>query len=265
MFEREMSVSVQGSAAFNTWEDPTGNHVQGGTAILNFDDFTQYAQDYWVDPRGLGRWSWTLVYGSQSHSTQIIQAYNVGWATCKGLGTIYQQHLHYVWDHDLQTTPCELFRMELLDQLCQWRVQGDQLVLMMDANEHVLNGPLCKDLVNDNIDLVEATHASTILPTPPTSMDGSKPIDRVWHTSNIELTNINVLPFGESVGDHHSFVFDISSCTCNGWHAYRMQHPLVTSNAATKDKYTAIIEDLEKSVFYPASPEQKAEMDRLDK
>ncbi len=59
MFEREMSVPVQVTAAFNTSDNPTGN-VQGGTAILTFDDFTQYAQDYGVDPRGLGCWSISL-------------------------------------------------------------------------------------------------------------------------------------------------------------------------------------------------------------
>ncbi len=79
----------------------------------------------------------------------------------------------------------------------------------MDANEHVSNGPLRKDLVNDDIGLVEATHASTSLPTPLAVIDGSKPIDGVWHTSNIELTNIKVLPSGDSVGDHHSCVLHL--------------------------------------------------------
>ncbi len=51
MFEREMSVPVQVTAAFNNSDNPTEN-VQ--------DDFTQYAQDYGVDPRGLGCWSISL-------------------------------------------------------------------------------------------------------------------------------------------------------------------------------------------------------------
>ena len=37
---------------------------------------------------------------------------------------------------------------DLIKQLKTWVDQGDRIVLTMDANEHVLKGPLCKALVN---------------------------------------------------------------------------------------------------------------------
>ncbi len=45
---------------------------------------------------------------------------------------------------------------------------------------------------------------------------GSKPIDGVWATGNITVTNACVMPIGFGVGDHWQFVLDFATMTLDG-------------------------------------------------
>ncbi len=38
---------------------------------------------------------------------------------------------------------------------------------------------------------------------------GSKPINGVWVSSNLDVSNACVMPFGYSVGNHRAFILDI--------------------------------------------------------
>ncbi len=38
---------------------------------------------------------------------------------------------------------------------------------------------------------------------------GSKPIDGLWISSNIDISNACVMPFGYRVGNHRAFILDI--------------------------------------------------------
>ena len=76
-------------------------------------------------------------------------------------------------------------------------------MLMMDANEHVLTGRLCRQLPSgEGIGLREATkdHLKELCPN--THPAGSMPIDGVWTTGDVTVTNIRWLPFEESPGNH---------------------------------------------------------------
>jgi hypothetical protein len=38
---------------------------------------------------------------------------------------------------------------------------------------------------------------------------GSKPINGMWVSSNLKISNACVMPFGYRIGDHHAFILDI--------------------------------------------------------
>ena len=82
---------------------------------------------------------------------------------------------------------------------------------MMDANEHVLDGALSKLLAQEGIQLQEQSHRFWGNELPNTYVDGSDPIDGVWCTPDIEITDMKILPFSESPGDHRTFIFDAST------------------------------------------------------
>ena len=81
------------------------------------------------------------------------------------------------------TTPYKLFCEDLITQMQTWYQQGDRLILLMDANEHILRGTFCRRLTYPEfgLDIEEMVHVAWHTTSEPnTFADGSKPIDGVW-------------------------------------------------------------------------------------
>jgi hypothetical protein len=72
----------------------------------------------------------------------------------------------------------------------------------MDHNEHMYDGPLGKALADSSgLWLQEAVLQHTGTQMGVTFFRGSKPIDGLWVSSNIEILNISIVPFGYGVGN----------------------------------------------------------------
>jgi hypothetical protein len=81
----------------------------------------------------------------------------------------------------------------------------------MDHNEHVYNRALGKALSDSNsLNFQEVILQHTGAKTGATFFRGSKPINGLWASSNLEISNACVMPFGYGVGDHRAFILDIS-------------------------------------------------------
>ena len=48
-----------------------------------------------------------------------------------------------------------MLREDILAQLKKWRANEDRIVLMMDANEDVVDGAMCKQLGGEDLNLRE--------------------------------------------------------------------------------------------------------------
>jgi hypothetical protein len=71
----------------------------------------------------------------------------------------------------------------------------------------VTNG---KELGNRNgLDLQDAIIQHTGASPGATFFRGSKPIDGIWVSSDLDISNACVMPFGYGVGDHRAFIIDI--------------------------------------------------------
>ena len=80
----------------------------------------------------------------------------------------------------------------------------------MDHNEHMINGLLGKALADkEGLDLQEVTVQHTGASPGAIFFRGSKPIDGLWISSNLDIINACVMPFGYSIGDHRAFILDI--------------------------------------------------------
>ncbi len=87
---------------------------------------------------------------------------------------------------------------------------GDKTILFMDHNKHVTEGALGKALGDrDRLDLREAIIRHTGKSTGATFFRGSKPIDGLWVSGDIDISNTCVMPFGYELGDHHAYTLDI--------------------------------------------------------
>jgi hypothetical protein len=109
------------------------------------------------------------------------------------------------------TCPLILFRQQLVKQIKKWRAEGDRIIIFMDHNEHVYNRALRKTLSDsEGLNFQEVILQHTGTKTGATFFRGSKPIDGLWASSNLEISNPCIMPFGYSVEDHRAFILDIT-------------------------------------------------------
>jgi hypothetical protein len=212
MFQREIACTAV--AAHNIHERKHMGRVQEGrTGTISFGDATGYIRKVGKDEEGLGHWSWILFGGSNDHKTRLVTAYN----PCKNKvvhsGMSYQQQLRYfVMKKKDLTCPLIMFRQQLMKQLKKWRAEGDRILLFMDHNEHVYDRALGRALSNSTgLNLQEVILQHTGTRTGATFFRGSKPIDGLWaYSSDLEISNACVTPFGYGLGDHQAFILDIT-------------------------------------------------------
>lgn len=193
-------------------------HQQGGVGTIVMGEVLTYYKRGARDFRKLGRWTSFVLQSVQNHRTRIVQAYAVGPVRSQQWGSVYQQHVRYMQFNGLgAVTPRELFESDLLWQLQVWRALGDRIILIMDANCHVLTGKLCRDLYKV-LGMREITkdHLGSLCDN--THPSGSQQIDGVWATSDITITAVKWLSYSESPGDHRSCIFDFTTLSAIGSH-----------------------------------------------
>ena len=108
------------------------------------------------------------------------------------------------------TFPLILFCKHLVRQIKQWQASGDRVILFMNHNEHMTNGPLGKELGDkEGLDLREAIVQYTGKNPGATFFCGLKPINGMWISSDLDISNACMMPFGYDIGNHFAFILDI--------------------------------------------------------
>jgi hypothetical protein len=173
-----------------------------------------------------------------------VVAYNVGKPKTQHLGSVYQQLLRYIQSEDINTNPRAMMREDLINLLKTWLQQGDRILLYMDANENVIDGPLCKRLADLGLS-PNAHRLHGFIPN--THVSGSECIDEVWSSIGLEVTGIQLQSFHKSIGDHRTFIVDFTTRSAIGLYAHLIVRPdcrrLVNSNKKCADKYRRLVEE----------------------
>ena len=87
----------------------------------------------------------------------------------------------------------------------------------MDANEHIYQKSIGKALTDaDGLNMREVVGEFTGQKIGPTYFRGSKPIDAVWATPDVEVVGACVMPAGFGVGDHRLFQVDFRASSLIG-------------------------------------------------
>jgi hypothetical protein len=122
--------------------------------------------------------------------------------------------------------------------------------LFMDHNEHVYNGPLGKALGDrDGLNLQEVILTHTGAPTGATFFRSLQPINGLWTSDDLDISNACVMPFGYGVGDHRAFILDIplqSLVSMNPVHIVRPASCRLNSCLPGSNK--AYVRSLEKNI-----------------
>jgi len=149
--------------------------------------------------------------------------------------------------HNITGTPQQLFDKDLLHQCKLWRKSGKRIILLMDANEHVLNGKFNRQISRTGLDLEEFTHKCWGAHQPYAHINGSIPIDGGYKSPEIEVLNVCMLPFLDSPGDHRAFIIDISTRSLLGEFQYKVCRPisrcLIMSQQGSVDEYNRIVHE----------------------
>ena len=134
---------IRSVASHNKLETKNAGRAQrGGTATVIRDLLAPFVKDSNVDHTKLGRWSWCVLEAEGGHRTRVVTAYSPVTNSATGLRTTVQQQWRYIRKKGLKTTPRQMFQDDLINLLRLWREKGDRLVLLMDANDHVVDGEL---------------------------------------------------------------------------------------------------------------------------
>jgi hypothetical protein len=251
MFQRELTCTAV--LAHNVHKAKCAGRVQeGGTGTISFGDLVGYIKKTGRDDKGLGRWCWVLLGGNNGRNMQIIMAYN----PCKNknvnLGTSYQQQRRYfiTKKKDL-TCPLILFHKHLVRKIKQWQASGDRIILCMDHNEHVINGPIGKELGDkDGLDLREAVVQHTGQSPGATFVRGSRLINGMWVSSDLEISNACVMPFGYGIGNHCAFILDVPLESLIGGDPVKIVRPVGRRlNSRLPGCSKSYIDSLEKNIL----------------
>ena len=240
---------VRAVAAHNIHEN-VGRVQEGGTALVAYGPLLeQYDHDgAGKDPTGLGRWTVMTFKGSDGITTRVICGYNPCYNKKQGTGTSYQQQRRYFITKQKDTTcPRTKFRQDLVTQLQAWRDKGDRLIVCLDANQHIYKKCIGQALTDsDGLAMVEVVSQFTGKKLGATYFRGTNPIDGVWATTDIIVTNACVMPAGFGIGDHRLFIIDFLTASLIGTNPPRAVRPMArrlnTRIGGCADRYVDLLE-----------------------
>ena len=107
--------------------------------------------------------------------------------------------------------PRDLFDMDLIAEISEWREQDDEVILMGDFNQDIYRGSLGKHLRSDDIGMTEQFKKLFDEDAPFSHATGQTPICGVFATCGIECVAAFISQHGSGVGDHRLNVFDFSA------------------------------------------------------
>jgi hypothetical protein len=137
---------------------------------------------------------------------------------------VYAQHQNHFDSQDIEGCPRDLFKAHLLEELETWISQGDQLILMIDANEDIRNF----QRAFQPIGLREALLHRHGQNAPATFNGGSDPIDGIFVSPSIEILLGGYFEFGFCPHtDHRGLWIDIHYNMAFG----HVMPPIITAQA----------------------------------
>ncbi len=202
---------IRSIVAHNVHEN-VGQHQQGGTSLMLFRPLIeQLSMDQsGEDDTGLGRWT-VMTFQGLGVCTWIICGYNPCSNNKPDSGTVYQQHCRFfITQQKDMLCPRKLFQDHLVAQLSKWHADGNRLIVCLDANEDIYRKSLGKALTGtDGLSMKEVVGEFTGCKVGSTYFQGSKPINGIWATTDVKISNACIMPVGYIIGDHRMFIVDI--------------------------------------------------------
>jgi hypothetical protein len=194
----------------------------GGTITTITEKWTGRAVKSFADTRGLGRWSGYTLQRSNNTYLHIVSAYrlvSVSGPNHDNTHTFSQQNWNLLRDEGIPVPdPVKQFYLDITSVIIQAHANGDEVILMMDANETLGdNKYLPRFLSQTNMSsLIQGIHQA-----PPTYNRGTKCIDFIFGSNRLtqHVTQSGYLSFYEGgwpLADHRAAFIDINQIAVFG-------------------------------------------------
>ncbi len=91
------------------------------------------------------------------------------------------------------------------------------MIVCLDANENIYTQALGKLLTDyEGLGMIEAVGRYTGKKVGPTHFRGQLPIDGIWTTPDVTVSNACIMPAGYGIGDHRLFIIDLHTASLVG-------------------------------------------------
>ena len=106
--------------------------------------------------------------------------------------------------------PRDLFEMNFVNQCAAWIRDGEEVCAIGDINDDVVKGKLTRILSRKGVEMEEFGKKFCDGEID-SHVYGKGRITGGWKTRNLEVTQLVMLPFIESVGDHRSWIIEFTT------------------------------------------------------
>ena len=199
--------------AWNKHNQSDSTHLQGGTANILIGNVSHRSTLSGSDPTGLGRWSWTLIRGPANRMLLTASAYAPP-KTKFSSNTVAGQHVTHLRAQNDDRSAQAAFFEDLGKEIKKWQESKYSIVLGIDANADVESptfGQWHRSLGLTN-PLLQAYG-----PAPSTYQRGSRPIDAILTSIDVEVTRGGMIAPGDCFNSDHAGIWiDIQSDTLLG-------------------------------------------------
>lgn len=196
----------------------------GGLAQMTFGPLSSYVLSQGADETGLARWVWTKVGMRGGKTTTFISGYQ----PCdnkSSRGTVLSQQSRYFEALGDHRNPRTIFFEDILHFIASCRANNEEVILFIDANEHIYNGRLGKALSGEEFNMKEQFFTVTGKHAPASHADGSRPITGLFATAGIQFLNIFQSAHKSGIGDHRYTVYDVDATSVLGVPLRHVQRP----------------------------------------
>eukprot|EP00956_Cyclotella_meneghiniana_P019224 scaffold32771_cov65-Cyclotella_meneghiniana.AAC.1 len=167
------------------------------------------------DPTGLGRYSWIRV-GNGDVSTVIASAYIPNKPSNSKGETVWDQNKYYFEARGDFRDPDIILIEDLLLVIRRWRSAGLEVILALDANQHIYDGILAQSLSEEQYGLSCLFREATGADAPNSHFRGTDPITTIYGSGGLTVGDAMAYPHWYGVGDHRVFVVEVSAASLFG-------------------------------------------------
>ena len=204
--ERSEGLFPQGMKSrfcYNKTEEIPGNVQYGGIGALALGETRHRICGTGEDTAGLGRWTWLRYKGTGGTHLRVIGAYR---PNPKGEGdqTVHAQHQRYLLRYADPRDPQVAFDQDLEKAIKTWSAAGNHLVVALDANDDLRNGPVKRLMARQGLrEVLLSKHKTKSTVATFNRNTDHKPINDIFATRGIKVQAGGYYAFDEEVKSPH--------------------------------------------------------------